>query len=558
MPGADVLGGILASAAGAGAGGYVGGLLMGDTSYPKGGGIEGLTSADTGKSGVYPAVQIDPSKALEYFAKASDAFRDNSMTGMGIYSQSMQQAFGQLTSGYNQANTTLTQLSAAGTTATNEYMHMLGLNTLSPTVGYDNSVYDLGKNYQNLSKIMTQTENVKGYNSRLGMLDTINAQFAAANKQESADNAANLKAALAGLGARPSAKEIMMRPQYGDLFHDFAWNYGFTDTFPGHVIQEFQPYPHGGGGMDAKSQEGMRMASFMKEKLIKDANLPDSVYEDYLRRYAGAQFGGMTPDMIAKNGGQGFSGKFSNDPLRGGEAYQAIAEYDKKVAALQNQYSDANDPELKKAAELQKMYERNFDEQGSYFGYTAEEVQDKLEATPGYQFQLNQGLDKIKAAAAAGGMLGSGNLLTSVNDYSQQYAANAYQGYLSNLNVAMGYGNAATGQISANQANLGTGLASLSQAAGSTLLGAYQNIGQAAYNSLMHSGDVWNQDMLANMQAQNNSIARKQNNDMQAALGNQQAGIQGGYLQLQQANMLNNFANQTGSAQSFMRGVTLG
>ena len=47
-------------------------------------------------------------------------------------------------------------------------------------------------------------------------------------------------------------------------------------------------------------------------------------------------------------------------------------------------------------------------------------------STPGYQFQLQQGLNAVQGSAAAGGMLNSGNTLTALTKYGEDYASTQY------------------------------------------------------------------------------------------------------------------------------------
>lgn len=79
------------------------------------------------------------------------------------------------------------------------------------------------------------------------------------------------------------------------------------------------------------------------------------------------------------------------------------------------------------------------------------------QGTPGYQFQLQQGLDALDASAAAKGMLMSGHQQRAVQGFGTALANQYYQNYLNNLqqqanagqNAAQGVG---TGQIGAAQA----------------------------------------------------------------------------------------------------------
>lgn len=58
---------------------------------------------------------------------------------------------------------------------------------------------------------------------------------------------------------------------------------------------------------------------------------------------------------------------------------------------------------------------------------------DAFQAGPGYEFQLNQGLDAINRRRAAGGMLDSGNADTDAMTYATGLANQSYNGWLGNL-----------------------------------------------------------------------------------------------------------------------------
>lgn len=50
-----------------------------------------------------------------------------------------------------------------------------------------------------------------------------------------------------------------------------------------------------------------------------------------------------------------------------------------------------------------------------------------ITSTPGYQFNLDQGLKSVEGSAAASGMLNSGNVLTALQQYGANYATNQLQ-----------------------------------------------------------------------------------------------------------------------------------
>ena len=82
-----------------------------------------------------------------------------------------------------------------------------------------------------------------------------------------------------------------------------------------------------------------------------------------------------------------------------------------------------------------------------------------FQAGPGYQFALDQGLQAAERGASAGGMLGSGNLLTALTEYGQGTANKEYGSWLDRLNGVSGQGL----QAASGQANGYTNLSNLYQ-----------------------------------------------------------------------------------------------
>ena len=109
---------------------------------------------------------------------------------------------------------------------------------------------------------------------------------------------------------------------------------------------------------------------------------------------------------------------------------------------------------------------------------------------PNYDFMLGQGQGATNALANRGGGLISGNALKGINDYTQNYAGNAYQQAFSNytanqtnifnrLSAIAGYGQAA---------NQVTGPAGV--AYGSNIGNAYMGAGQAAASGIVGSANA--------------------------------------------------------------------
>src|ERR1700740_91522 len=137
---------------------------------------------------------------------------------------------------------------------------------------------------------------------------------------------------------------------------------------------------------------------------------------------------------------------------------------------------------------------------GGYFNHQFNAQDLKSNLAPNYDFQLQQGLGAVTNAANAGGF--GGNALKGINDYAQNYAANAYQQAFSNytanqsniynrLSNLAGLGqtaNQVTGALGAqNTQNAGNFLTSGANATAAAYVGA-ANVANNATNQYM----AWN------------------------------------------------------------------
>lgn len=134
---------------------------------------------------------------------------------------------------------------------------------------------------------------------------------------------------------------------------------------------------------------------------------------------------------------------------------------------------------------------------------------DMMQNDPGYQFRLQQGTDALQASAAARGTLGSGNTLTGITNYAQNYASNEYQNAYNRFNnnqtqsfnrlaSVAGLGQTANGQMSQNMNNMGQLGSQFAGQVGNNMMGAANaqaagQIGQAnAWSgALSGAGNSW-------------------------------------------------------------------
>lgn len=118
----------------------------------------------------------------------------------------------------------------------------------------------------------------------------------------------------------------------------------------------------------------------------------------------------------------------------------------------------------------------------------------QFQAGPGYQFQLNQGVDAATRAAnaAGGGNAFGGNLLKSAQDYGSNLANQTYQQYLTNLQGVQNLYAPLQEQATAGQANAaltgGTGAANIYTGTGKNLADLYSGSGGTAANIYTGAG----------------------------------------------------------------------
>lgn len=117
---------------------------------------------------------------------------------------------------------------------------------------------------------------------------------------------------------------------------------------------------------------------------------------------------------------------------------------------------------------------------------TADQVQAKLAATPGYEWQLGQGIQTVQNAAASKGIGLSGNTLQALANYGQGLASQTYGQTLSQLASLAG-----AGQSSA------TALANFGGQTAQSGASLYSNLGDTLANSALAQGNAMAQAELA-------------------------------------------------------------
>lgn len=106
-----------------------------------------------------------------------------------------------------------------------------------------------------------------------------------------------------------------------------------------------------------------------------------------------------------------------------------------------------------------------------------------FEATPGYQFRLDEGQKAVERAAAASGRMNSGATIKAATRYGQGVAAQEYDNYLNRLSALSGSGQVATGQqVSLGQSNANA-ISQLQLQRGDAQASSYNALGNAANNA---------------------------------------------------------------------------
>jgi len=124
-----------------------------------------------------------------------------------------------------------------------------------------------------------------------------------------------------------------------------------------------------------------------------------------------------------------------------------------------------------------------------------------FQASPGYQFALQQGLDSVNALAGAKGGLNSGKTMQDLLTYGQGMANQEYNNYLGQIYGLVNVGTGAAGNqanAGANYAaNAGNALSSKGNAASAGAIG----VGNAFNNTANNLIGIWQYQNMMNPQS---------------------------------------------------------
>jgi hypothetical protein len=126
---------------------------------------------------------------------------------------------------------------------------------------------------------------------------------------------------------------------------------------------------------------------------------------------------------------------------------------------------------------------------------SAQAMQAFQNANPGYQFQLNQGLNAVNARAAANGMSNSGNTQLALQNFGQGLANTTYNQWQSQLQPYLQAQNSATGGVANVDTGQANALAGQNDIAANINYGADTSIGNAnanaALGNLTGAANLW-------------------------------------------------------------------
>lgn len=174
---------------------------------------------------------------------------------------------------------------------------------------------------------------------------------------------------------------------------------------------------------------------------------------------------------------------FLVDAIFGGSAANAQAKAEKQAAAASQAATD------KILAESQRQYDTTradnmpwHDAGVSALGRISDpsNVLANFQASPDYNFRLNQGINSVTQNRAVSGLLRSGSALKGVNDYAQNTAANEFGNWWNRQSGLAGVGQAA------NAANQQAG-----QSQVTTNANALTNNANNLASSYRNRGDIW-------------------------------------------------------------------
>lgn len=109
---------------------------------------------------------------------------------------------------------------------------------------------------------------------------------------------------------------------------------------------------------------------------------------------------------------------------------------------------------------------------------------DGFQASPGYQFRLDEGVKAAEHSAAARGLLGSGGTVKAIQRYGEGLASSEYENYANALRSMAGIGQTSTQATSQAGQAAANGMSQAFTNAGNARASSYANTGAAINNGV--------------------------------------------------------------------------
>jgi hypothetical protein len=120
-----------------------------------------------------------------------------------------------------------------------------------------------------------------------------------------------------------------------------------------------------------------------------------------------------------------------------------------------------------------------------------DQLYDEFRATPGYQFQMSEGLKAVDRGAAARGLLGSGAAVKGEQRFGAGLADQTYGQYVGALQSLAGVGQTATQATSQAGQSAANNISNAYMAAGNARASSYANTGSAINGTLNSLASVY-------------------------------------------------------------------
>jgi hypothetical protein len=171
------------------------------------------------------------------------------------------------------------------------------------------------------------------------------------------------------------------------------------------------------------------------------------------------------------------AGQPSFKNIRGRGLAGTVVEYAKRI-----QEKESSEKMEKELGELKARRDSLKSKIAPIKGMAPEDMAKRLEATPGYQFNLSQGLKATDLAMNKRGLLGSGRASKERQRYGAGLASQTYNDYLNRLAALSGVGQSTGGQIGQLGAGAAQSAGQATMAGGAARASGYQAKGQGYMN----------------------------------------------------------------------------